>query len=234
MVEKGRMKEGKARHLSSLLKGTLHAQEFADCDFVIEAVFEQMEVKKQVFAEVEAVLRSDALLASNTSGLSLTQMASDLDHPERVIGFHFFNPVAVLPLVEIVQAGKSDAATLATAFELAGKLKKTAILVKDSPAFLVNRILIRMLVDCLELVEEGAGFRQVDEALLALGLPMAPFELLSLVGLPVALHVMEALNRAFGSERFPVDPNFRKLERRGFTSVKAGPSVWTPMWNVSG
>ena len=231
MVERGRMSEGRARHSVSLLHGTLDARDFADCDFVLEAVFEQMEVKKQVFADAERVLRPDAILASNTSSLSLTEMAADLEHPERVVGVHFFNPVAVLPLVEIIQAGKTDASTLATAFDVAGKLKKTAVLVKDSPAFLVNRLLSRMLSECMSIVDEGGEFQQVDEALLALGLPMAPFELLPLVGLPVALHVLETLNLAFGWERFPVSPNFKKLveaRKAGIYLREGGPKRVDP------
>ena len=211
MAEKGKMSEARARYLTSLLKGTLDYKDFADCDFIIEAVFEEMAVKKQVFAEAEASIRPDAILATNTSSLSVSEMASDLKYPERVVGFHFFNPVAVLPLLEIIKAGKTNDLTLATAHDISKKLKKTAILVKDAPAFLVNRVLTRMLVDCLTLVDEGAGFQQVDDALLALGLPMAPFELLSLVGPAVAHHVTETLNRAFGSERFPLNANFKKL-----------------------
>jgi len=211
MVEKGKLNEAQGKYLSSLVKGTLDYKDFADCDFIIEAVFEQMEVKKKVFTEAEAFVRPDVILATNTSSLSLTEMASQLKNPERVVGFHFFNPVAVLPLVEIIKADKTSDLTLATAFDLCKKLKKTGILVKDAPAFLVNRILTRMLVDCMGLVDEGAPFHQVDEALLALGLPMAPFDLLSLVGPAVAHHVAETLNRAFGPERFPLNENFRRL-----------------------
>ncbi len=170
MVEKGKMTEARARYLTSLLKGTLDDQDFADCDFVIEAVFEEMKVKKQVFAAAEVVVRPDCILATNTSSLSISEMASDLKHPERVVGFHFFNPVAVLPLVEVIKGEQTNDLTLATAFDLAKKLKKTGILVKDAPAFLVNRVLTKMLVDCLTMVDEGATFQQVDDALLALGL----------------------------------------------------------------
>ncbi len=219
MVEKGRITEARARYLSSLLHGTLSYDDFADCDFVIEAVFEQMEIKKQVFAEVEAVVGPECILATNTSSLSVTEMGADLKHPERVVGFHFFNPVAVLPLVEVIKTPKTDDATLATAFDLAKKLKKTGVLVKDAPAFLVNRILTKMLVDCLTMVDEGADFIQVDDALLALGLPMAPFDLLALVGFPVAYHVTETLNRAFGPERFPLNANFKKLIDAGIKSI---------------
>ncbi len=215
LAEKGRLSEAQARYHASLLRGTLAYDDFVDCDFVIEAVFERMDVKKQVFGEVESVVRPDAVLATNTSALSVTEMASVLKHPERLIGFHFFNPVAVLPLIEIIRTAHTSDLALATAADLAKKMKKTGVLVKDSPAFLVNRILTRMLADCLSLVDEGAGFRQVDEALLALGLPMAPFELLALVGPAVAGHVGETLNRAFGPERFPVSANFAKMIAAG-------------------
>ena len=211
MVEKGRMNEARARYLTSLLKGTLEDQDFADCDFVIEAVFEEMKVKKQVFAAVEAVVRPNCILATNTSSLSISEMASELKHPERVVGFHFFNPVAVLPLVEVIKGAQTNDATLVTAFDLAKNLKKTGILVKDAPAFLVNRLLTKMLVDCLTMVDEGATFQRIDDALLALGLPIAPFELLALVGPAVACHVIETLNSAFGPERFPLNANFKKL-----------------------
>lgn len=211
MVEKGKMPEARARYLTSLLKGTLDDRDFADCDFVIEAVFEEMKIKKLVFAAVEAVVKPDCILATNTSSLSISEMASDLKNPERVVGFHFFNPVAVLPLVEVIKGAKTNDLTVATAFDLARKLKKTGILVKDAPAFLVNRVLTKMLVDCLTMVDEGAAFQQVDDALLALGLPIAPFDLLALVGPAVALHVGETLNSAFGPERFPLNANFRKL-----------------------
>jgi 3-hydroxyacyl-CoA dehydrogenase/enoyl-CoA hydratase/carnithine racemase len=211
MVEKGRVSEGKSRYLAGLLKGTLDYRDFADCDFVIEAVFESMAVKQQVFSELEPYLRHDAVIATNTSSLNVTEMAGILKNPERVVGFHFFNPVAVMPLVEVIRAEKTNEATLAIAFDLAAKLRKSGILVKDSTAFLVNRILVKMLVDCLSLVDEGASFQQVDAALLALGLPMAPFELLDLVGLPVAFHVTETLNQAFGPERFPLNANLKKM-----------------------
>ncbi|MGD9505276.1 MAG: 3-hydroxyacyl-CoA dehydrogenase NAD-binding domain-containing protein [Syntrophobacteraceae bacterium] len=211
MAEKGKMTEARARYLAGLAIGTLDYKDFADCDLVIEAVFEEMSVKRQVFAEVEAVVSPECILATNTSSLSVTEMAAGLKHPERVVGIHFFNPVAVLPLVEIIRAAKTGEAAVAAAFGFAKGLRKTAVLVKDAPAFLVNRLLTKMLVDCLEMVDEGASFQQVDDALLALGLPMAPFELLALVGPAIALHVNETLNRAFGPERFPISPSFGKM-----------------------
>ena len=221
-VEKGRLPEAKARYLFTLVKGTLDWSDFADCDLVIEAVFEQMQVKQQVFAEVEEMVSSKCILASNTSSLSITTMASKLRQPERVIGLHFFNPVAVLPLVEIIPGGKTNDLTLATTFAVAKRLKKTAIRVKDSAGFLVNRILTKMLVDCLHMVDEGAEFQTVDEAALRLGLPMAPFELLGFVGPAVAAHVLETLNRAFGPQRFPINQNLQRMVDANIPGVYVG------------
>jgi 3-hydroxyacyl-CoA dehydrogenase len=222
-VERGKLAESAARRLNGLLKGTLEYGDFADCDFVLEAVFEKLEVKKQVFSELEAVVRPDCLLATNTSALGVSDIASGLKYPRRVLGFHFFNPVEALPLVEIARAEHTGDLALATAFTIAKSLGKTGLLVSDSPGYLVNRILMKIMADCMEIVDEGGGFRQVDEALLALGLPMAPFELLGLVGPPVAWHVAETLNRAFGAERFPLSPNFKRLVEAKIPAIYAPP-----------
>ncbi|MGA2939042.1 MAG: 3-hydroxyacyl-CoA dehydrogenase NAD-binding domain-containing protein [Syntrophobacteraceae bacterium] len=220
-AQKGRISDTHASYLGGLAQGTLDMGDFAECDFVIEAVFEEMAVKKKVFAEAESVISADAVLGTNTSSLSVTEMAADLKNPERVVGFHFFNPVAVMPLVEVINGEKTSDIALATAFDLAKKLRKTAILVKDSPGFLVNRVLVRNLCDCIALVDQGAGFEQVDDALIELGLPMAPFELLDMVGLPVAFHVNETLSRAFGTERFPLSRNFKRLIEAGQPRIYA-------------
>ena len=220
-AQRGRISDTRASYLGGLVQGTLDMGDFADCDFVIEAVFEEMAVKKKVFAEAESVMKADAILGTNTSSLSVTEMASDLKNPGRLVGFHFFNPVAVMPLVEVIKAEKTSDLALATAFDLAKKLRKTGILVKDSPGFLVNRVLLRNLCDCIAMVDQGAGFEQVDDALVELGLPMAPFELLELVGLPVAFHVNETLCRAFGPERFPLSQNFKRLIEAGQPRIYA-------------
>jgi 3-hydroxyacyl-CoA dehydrogenase/enoyl-CoA hydratase/carnithine racemase len=221
-VEKGRLPEVKAHYLFSLVKGTLDWTDFSDCDLVIEAVFERMQVKQQVFAEAEEVVSSRCIFASNTSSLSITAMASKLRHPERVVGLHFFNPVAVLPLVEIIPGGKTNDNTLATTFAVAKQLRKTAIRVKDSAGFLVNRLLTKMLVDCLDMVDEGADFQTVDQAALSLGLPMAPFELLGFVGPAVAAHVLETLNRSFGPQRFPINQNLTRMVDANIPGIYVG------------
>lgn len=209
-VSKGKMAQAKADHLYHILIGTLEWEDFADCDFVIEAVFEEMPIKQDVFTQAEAVISPECILATNTSSLSITEMASKLEHPERVVGFHFFNPVAILPLLEIIKGERTDDVTLATAFECAKKIRKNAILVKDSPAFLVNRLLTKMLSDCFQIVDEGATFDQVDEAALSLGLPMAPFDLLTLVGPAVAFHVLETLHKVW-PDRFIINERLKKM-----------------------
>ncbi len=191
---KGRLNNDKLNRLKALVSGSLTKDAFADADFVIEAVFEELSVKQQVFAEVEAVVRPDCVLATNTSSLSITDMSANLRHPERVVGFHFFNPVAVLPLLEIVRAEKTDDATLATAFAVAKQLKKSSVLVKDAPAFVVNRLLTRFLGVVNEVLDEGTPVDIADGALEPLGLPMPPLVLMELVGPAVALHVSETLH----------------------------------------
>ena len=221
LLGKGRMSTDKANRLKSLVSGSLTKDAFADADFVLEAVFEDLAVKKRVFAEVEAVVGPDCILATNTSSLSITDMAVELHHPERVVGFHFFNPVAILPLLEIVRGAKTDNATLATAFAVGKSLKKSCVLVQDAPAFVVNRLLTRFLGEVTTAVDRGTPIEIADRALEPLGLPMSPFILLQLVGPAVALHTSETLHAAF-PDRFGISDNLRKLVGAG----KAGVYVW--------
>lgn len=203
-----------ANRLKALVTGSLTKDAFADADFVIEAVFEEMAVKQQVFAEVEAVVSPTCVLATNTSSLSITEMASKLAHPERVVGFHFFNPVAVLPLLEIVRAEQTDDGALATAFAVSKQLKKTSVLVKDAPAFVVNRVLTRFLGEVLAAVDEGTPIEVADNALAPLGLPMSPMVLLELVGPAIAAHVGGTLHGAF-PDRFGVSANLERVVKAG-------------------
>jgi 3-hydroxyacyl-CoA dehydrogenase/enoyl-CoA hydratase/carnithine racemase len=223
LLGKRRIRPDKATHLKALVTGSVDRQVFADADFVIEAVFEELALKKSIFADLEKIIRPDAILATNTSSLSITQLAADLQHPERVVGFHFFNPVAVLPLLEIIRADQTDDASLATAFAVGKTLKKSCVLVKDAPAFVVNRLLTRFLGEVSAAVDEGTPVVDADKALTALGLPMPPFVLLQLVGLPVALHVAETMHSAY-PDRFAVSENLAKVVAAGKSSFY----TWTP------
>jgi 3-hydroxyacyl-CoA dehydrogenase len=154
-------------------------------------------------------------------------MAAKLQHPERVVGLHFFNPVAVLPLLEVVRAWQTDDAALATAFAVGKALKKSCVLVADAPAFVVNRLLTRFLGEITAAVERGTPVAVVDRALDPLGLPMTPFELLTLVGPPVALHVAERMHEAF-PDRFAVGEGLRRMVELGRSSVYSEPGVVDP------
>jgi len=204
-VAKGRYDEGKGRFLSSLVSGSTDYADFADCDLVLEAVFEELEVKKQVFAELELVVRDDCVLATNTSALSITDMAADLRRPERVTGMHFFNPVALMPLLEVVRAAETDDVALATVWDVGEKLRKRPILVNDAPGFVVNRVLTRMTRVIMDALEHGTPVEEVDQAVMSLGMPMAPSVLLQMVGPRVANHVLERMHDAF-PERFLLSP----------------------------
>ncbi len=218
LLGRGRIGADAAAKLTGLVTGSLSKDAFADADFVIEAVFEEISVKQQVFAEVEAAVRPDCVLATNTSSLSVTAMASGLAHPERVVGFHFFNPVAMMPLVEVVRAARTDDAAVATALAVGSRAKKNCVLVKDSPAFVVNRLLTRFLGEITACVDEGTPFEVAEHATDSLGLPMPPFLLLQLVGPAVALHVTQTLAAAY-PDRFAVSPKLRALVQAGKTAV---------------
>ncbi|MER7132173.1 3-hydroxyacyl-CoA dehydrogenase NAD-binding domain-containing protein [Streptosporangium saharense] len=220
LLGRGRLSADQANRLRALVTGSLTKDAFADADFVIEAVFEDLGVKKKVFAEVEEVVSAECVLATNTSSLSVTEMAAGLRHPERVVGFHFFNPVAVMPLLEIVRGAATDDATLATAFAVGKTLKKSSVLVKDAPAFVVNRLLTRFMGEVIATVDEGTPIEVADHALDGLGLPMTPFTLLQLVGPAVALHVAETLHAAFPS-RYGVSENLARLVAAGKPGVYA-------------
>ncbi|WP_346006947.1 3-hydroxyacyl-CoA dehydrogenase NAD-binding domain-containing protein [Janibacter terrae] len=210
---KGRITQDKANQLKALITGSTSKDGFADADFVIEAVFEEMGVKQQVWAEVEQIVTPECVLASNTSSLSITEMASRLRHPERVVGFHFFNPVAVMPLLEIIPGERTDDAALATAFATGKGLKKTCILVKDSPSFIANRLLGRFMGEFSRIVDEGTPVEVANEGVAGLA-PMPPQVLVGLVGPAIALHNSQTLHRELG-ERFYVSPNLRAIVEAG-------------------
>jgi 3-hydroxyacyl-CoA dehydrogenase/enoyl-CoA hydratase/carnithine racemase len=207
---RGRMSVGTAAKLRGLVSGSVDKSVFADADFVIEAVFENLDVKKQVWAELEKIVSAEAVLATNTSSLSVTAMASDLEHPERVVGFHFFNPVAMMPLLEIIKGGRTDGPTLATAFAVGKALRKSSVLVSDAPAFVVNRLLTRFTSEVFHAIDAGTPLDVVDTALDPLGLPMRPIALLQLVGPAVAYHVGGSLHAAF-PDRFGDSANLKRI-----------------------
>ncbi len=213
LVGKGRISSDEGKRLSALMSGTVDKADFADCDWVIEAVFEELGVKQQVFAEVEPYLSETAVMATNTSSLSVEQIGARLAHPERLVGFHFFNPVAVMPLIEVVQTPSTDDATLASAMRVAKDLKKNAVITRDTPGFVVNRVLAKLLGEAMHAVEQGSSFEDVVAAQRAFGFPMDPFVLLDLVGLKVGAHVLDTHHGAF-PDRFFESPALHELAER--------------------
>ena len=231
LLAKGRSSQDKTNRLKALVTGGTTSGDqpehpFDGADFVIEAVFEEMSVKKDVFTAVEKVVSSECVLATNTSSLSITEMAADLEHPERVVGFHFFNPVAVMPLLEIVKGERTDDATLATAFGTGKGLGKTTILVKDSPSFIVNRLLGRFMGEVAKIADEGTPVPVVDSAFAGIA-PMPPYVLLSLVGPAIALHNNETLYRAF-PDRFYVSESLKRVVEARKTSFYAADGAIDP------
>ena len=211
---KGKISNDESNRLKALLTGTIDRADFADADWVIEAVFEELGVKQEVFADIEKYVSETAVLATNTSSLSVTEIGSKLAHPQRLVGFHFFNPVAVMPLIEVVTTGVTDEATLSTAMVTAAKLYKNAVISTDSPGFVVNRLLAKLLGEAMHAVDTGTPFEVVDAAVAPFGLPMTPFELLELVGLKVGAHVLDTHHAAF-PERFFESRNLHKLADHG-------------------
>jgi 3-hydroxyacyl-CoA dehydrogenase/enoyl-CoA hydratase/carnithine racemase len=201
---RGRLDHEQAVSLAALASGTASYDGFEDCDLVIEAVFEELDVKRQVFGELEGAVKAECVLATNTSALSVTAMGENLEHPERLVGMHFFNPVPLMPLVELIRTPETDDDALATAWAVTDRLRKRPVLVHDAPGFVVNRLLTRMMIVVLESVERGSSVEEADEAVLSLGLPMAPSVLLQMVGEQVATHVRETLQAAY-PDRFAIN-----------------------------
>ena len=220
LVAKGRLNEGKARFLGSIVTAGTGPDAYAGCDLVLEAVFEELAVKQEVFGGLEQVVAPECLLVTNTSSLSVAAMADGLTHPERVVGLHFFNPVAVLPLVEVVRTPVTSDASLATAWDVTRKLGKRGVLVRDAPAFVVNRMLTRQSTVLMQALESGSTFEETDEAALRLGLPMPPSALLAMVGPKVANHVLRTLHEAFPA-RFPLSPTLQALADGEFPALEA-------------
>ncbi|TAM69991.1 MAG: 3-hydroxyacyl-CoA dehydrogenase [Microbacteriaceae bacterium] len=221
LAAKGRISPDESNRLTALVTGTTDKSLFSDAEWVIEAVFEELGVKQDVFAEIEQYISDDAVLATNTSSLSVAQIGAKLKHPERLVGFHFFNPVAVMPLIEVVKAPGTDDATLSTAMVTAKALRKNAVITRDTPGFVVNRVLAKLLGEAMRAVDLGTPFDVVDTALAPLGLPMSPSVLLDLVGLKVGAHVLDTHHAAF-PDRFYQSTNLHKLAEYGTLLEKDG------------
>ncbi len=217
LVEKKRLSPEAAARLVGNISGSVNQKVFSTADFVIEAIFEELSLKQKLFKDLEAIISPECILATNTSSLSVEAMSEGLKNPERVIGFHFFNPVAIMPLLEVARTTATDDATVATAINIGKELKKTMVIVKDAPAFVVNRLLTRFMGEVTDAIDEGTPYEVADAAMTPLGFPMSSLELLGLVGPGVALHVAQTLNKNLGP-RYKISPTMQRFVKEGIKS----------------
>jgi 3-hydroxybutyryl-CoA dehydrogenase len=223
-VEKGTLTEDARDAAVARLSVTTELADLADCDVVIEAAFEELAVKHELFRALESVVRDDAILATNTSALSVTEIASVLERPERVVGMHFFNPAPLMPLVEIVRAERTSEQAFEVAYDLGTKLGKTPIRCTDTPGFVVNRVLIPLLNDCVRVLDEaGVTPEDLDAGMkFGAGWPMGPCALLDLVGADVHVHASEALYEKLREPRMAPPARLVRMVQAGKLGRKSG------------
>jgi 3-hydroxybutyryl-CoA dehydrogenase len=223
-VEKGRMSQADKDAALGRLSLTTSLEELAGCDLVIEAIVEELEPKRELFAELERICRPETILATNTSALSVSKIAEVVERPERVIGMHFFNPAPVLPLVEIVRTEQSSDEAVDAAYAWAERAGKQPVRCNDTPGFIVNRVLIPLLNDCVRVLDEaGVTPEDLDEAMTnGAGWPMGPCALVDLVGIDIHVHASEALHAALGEERMAPPERLLELQRAGKLGRKTG------------
>ena len=228
-VEKGRLSEEEKERTLGLLEPAADVGALEGCDLVIEAVFEDLAVKHDLFARIEGVVAHDTVLATNTSALSVTEIAAPLAHPERVVGMHFFNPAPVLPLVEVIRGELTSGAAFDTAYAFAEHIGKDPIACDDTPGFVVNRILIPVLNDAVQVLEEGtASAEDIDKGMrLGTGWPIGPLALIDLIGIDVHVHVCEALWNAYREPKFAPPPRLVRMTKAGLLGRKSGQGFYT-------
>jgi 3-hydroxybutyryl-CoA dehydrogenase len=223
-VEKGRLTAEERDAALARLMTTTELADLAGCDVVIEAVVEELDVKRALFRELESVVGGDAVLATNTSALSVTAVAQATERPERVVGMHFFNPAPVLPLVEVVRTELASDDAVDTAYRLAERLGKEPIRCNDTPGFVVNRILIPLLNDCVRVLDEaGVSPEDLDKAMTrGVNWPIGPCALIDLIGVDVHVHASEALHDALGEARMAPPDRLVRMRNEGLLGRKSG------------
>ena len=228
-VEKGRLSAGERESALALLSVTTDLADLAACDLVIEAAVEDPAIKRALFAELGALVGPDAVLATNTSALSVTEIATAAARPERVVGLHFFNPAPVLPLVEVVRTALSSDDAFDTAYAFVRRVGKTPIACRDTPGFVVNRILIPVLNDAVRVLDEGTASPEDIDAAMRLGTswPIGPLALIDLIGVDVHVHAAEALWEAYREPRFAPPPRLVRMLQAGHLGRKAGRGFYT-------
>ncbi|TLZ44492.1 MAG: 3-hydroxybutyryl-CoA dehydrogenase [Methanobacteriota archaeon] len=228
-VEKGKMATSEVEAIVSKIRGVVDLKDaVAGAQVVIEAVFEKMDIKRELYSELDRLCPPEVVFASNTSSLSITEMASVTKRADRVVGMHFFNPAPVMKLVEVIRGSETSNETVQLVKDLCGKLGKEVVEVKESPGFVVNRLLVPMMNEAFNLLQEGvASAEDIDKAMkLGTNMPMGPFELADYTGLDIGLDVMEVLFRETGDPKFRPSPLLRKYVRAGRVGRKAGRGVY--------
>ncbi|MBI1853167.1 MAG: 3-hydroxybutyryl-CoA dehydrogenase [Planctomycetes bacterium] len=223
-VEKGKVTREEMTSTLSRLKGTTKLEDLADCDIVIEAITENMDLKKETYRTLDAACKKSTIFASNTSSLSVTEMASVTKRPSQFLGMHFFNPVPLMPLLEMVRALQSSDETIATARAFGEALGKQVIVAKDTPGFIVNLLLVPYLVDCVRVLEAGIATKEdIDKGMvLGCGYPMGPFTLLDFVGLDTTLFIADIMFNEFKDPRYAAPPLLRRMVAAGYLGKKSG------------
>lgn len=223
-VARGKSSQDQADEAMAHIKGTLQLSELAGSDLAIEAAVENMELKKEIFAELDGILPPHAILASNTSSLCVTELASVTGRGDKVLGIHFFNPVPVMPLIEFVRTILTSDDTMRVAHEFGDSLGKTMVTAKDTPGFIVNRLLVPYLLDAVQIYENGLATKEDIDTAIKLGLnhPMGPLTLLDLVGLDTCLFIADAMYQEYKDARYAAPPLLRRMVLAGHLGRKSG------------
>jgi 3-hydroxybutyryl-CoA dehydrogenase len=223
-VERGKATQEQMDQAIGRIQGTLELADFADCDLVVEAAVENMAVKKEIFATLDSILRPHAILASNTSSLCVTEMASVTRRGDKVLGIHFFNPVPVMPLIEFVRTILTSDETMDAARQFGASLGKTMVTAKDTPGFIVNRLLVPYLLDAVRIYDDGLASREDIDTAIKLGLnhPMGPLTLLDFVGLDTTLFIADAMFEEYKDPRYAAPPLLRRMVLAGQLGRKSG------------
>lgn len=223
-LEKGKLQQAEMDAALSQIKGTTNLEEGADADFVVEAVFENPQVKKELYRKLTDIIGKDVIIASNTSSISITELAASTDRPDKFIGMHFFNPVPLMKLVEIIRGIQTSDQTCNEVIELAKKLGKTPVQCNDYPGFVSNRILMPMLNEAVYCVMEGVAEPKAVDEIMKLGMnhPMGPLELADLIGLDICLDIMKVLHQGLGDSKYRPCPLLVKMVKAGYLGRKSG------------